>query len=169
MRRITTIPGLISTGCLFIVSSWWIIQLSALPQLTGVPVGEFSLTAARIVLTLQLLITALCAPFWVIPSSTSVPLGQSLRQYLAPVLFAVFPAWPFLAVLSMITGKSIAIFAMAELTVLGAGLGVGLIAQFTRRLSLSNEITRLTLTTTGIFAAELCWQLRYAWLDWVGL
>jgi hypothetical protein len=169
VRRITTIPGMISTGCFFIVSSWWIIQLSALPQLTGVPVGEFSLTAARTVLTLQLLITALCTPFWAIPSNASVPLQQSMRQLLAPVLFVVFPAWPFLAVLSMITGKSIAVFAMAELTVLGAGLGIGLIAQFTRRLSLSLEISRLVLTTMGIFAAALCWQFRYAWLGWVEL
>lgn len=169
MRNIAMVPGLIAVGCLLAVSSWWIIQLSVLPQLSGVSIGEFSLQAARIMLLVQLLSISLFAPLWVGTRSASTSPRSSAHQFVTPVLTAVYPAWPFLAMLSLVTGKSVAVFSIAEASVLVVGLGLGLAAHLLKKSIRNNERIRLLQTTLGISAAAFAWHYHHAWLTWVGL
>jgi hypothetical protein len=169
VRNITTIPGLVAIGCLIAVSSWWLVQLSTLPQLSGVSISQFGLQAARIVLLLQLLSVSLFAPFWLEASSASTSLHYFSPRIATPVLFAIFPAWPFLAILWLVTGKSVTVFLTAELSILCTGLILGLLARLIRRENMSEELVRLLQTTLGISAATLAWLLRDGWLAWIGL
>ena len=167
MRNLTTIPALLAIACLITVSTWWLLQLSALPRMNAAAINDISLQAARTLLLLQLMSISLFAPLWPTAALGGAKQPDASAHIVMPVLAAILPAWPLLALLWLASGIAATAVVKIEVLVLGVGLAVTLLARAIHRLDLNTEAERLLQTSLGIAAAAASWLFRAEWLQWI--
>jgi hypothetical protein len=169
MRNVAATPGIIAIGSMIPVSGWWFVQVNVLIDTFSVGIGHVSVQALQALLLLQCLSVCLFVPHWVTTTGEVSSQRRGYWQIGLPVLFALLPAWPLLAMLVLASGASAGQVAMAEVLFLASGLVVALVARIVHNLGMDAEITRLLLGTLGLVAAALVWWFRIEWFDWIGL
>lgn len=169
MRHLTFLPALIAVGCLVPVSFWWFTQMFVLAGNVGTATHSQSVQAVQVILLLQFLSISLFAPQFVTDAKRESTQQIKLQELSLALAAFVLPAWPFLAMLQLASGRPPGHFAQAEVAVLAVGLAVTVVAHGLRRCNFGSEISRLSQNFLGLGAASLVWVYRQEIFMWVGL
>lgn len=151
MRQLSAAPSLVAFIYLVPISTWWLTELSIMPEPASPVLATFSSVVLKTLVTTQMLSLCLFVTRW-----SPVSIATSL-----------LPAWPVLALLGLAAGITLGSLAITQAIIATTGILICGVAMMLRRILPDSEVMHLSFSVLGLAVAVLAWFLRGYWLQWV--